>query len=163
MSTNNEREQVGKLLLLGFFVVALMVFLSLSFRADNVIAAAFRLDDVQICEELDDDMKPVKTVNILPGGAKQACLWFEYSRAREGDSLEVIWSYENRRIQRDAYRLSDPKGARAFYLMKDDGSILPGGDYSVAISCNGRERGTARFSVEAASGDYELDEEEALD
>jgi hypothetical protein len=148
---------------MGFFVAGLMVFLSMSFRADNVIAASFRLDDVQICEELDDGLRPVNPGAVLSGDAKQACLWFEYSRAREGDSLEILWNFDGRAIQKDSYRLQEPEGTRAFYLLRDDGTSLPGGAYTVSISCNGRERRLERFSVEAVSGGLSGEPDEALD
>jgi hypothetical protein len=153
MARGNGRKQVGVLLLLGLFVVVLIILSSWSFRADNVIAGSFRLNDIQICEELDDDMKPVSADVPLSGGATQACLWFDYSRAREGDSLEIVWSFGERKIQRDSYRLSESSGVRAFYLMRDDGAPLPAGEYSVAIFCNGRERGVEFFRVDASSGD----------
>jgi hypothetical protein len=140
-----------------------MVFLSLSLRADNVIAASFRLDDIQICEELDDEMKPVNPAPNLLAGAKQVCLWFEYSRAREGDLLEIYWSFGDQKVQKDSYRLFEPSGMRAFYLLKEDGASLPEGAYSVALHCNGRERKVQRFNVEGLSGDKELAEDEALD
>jgi hypothetical protein len=163
MKRRPERSNAVTFVALGFFVAGLMVFLSLSFRTDNVIAASFRLDAVQICEELDDGLRPVNPRPNLPGGAKQACLWFEYSRAREGDSLEILWSYDGKAIQADSYRLQEPEGTRAFYLLRDDGTSLPGGAYSVAISCNRRERWLERFSVETVSGDLSGDMDEALD
>jgi hypothetical protein len=163
MSSGKRQDQVGALLVLGLFVVVLMGFLSWSFRADNVIAASFRLDDIQICEELDDEMKPVNAGTTLPGDTKQACLWFEYSKAREGDSLEIFWRFSDQTIQKDSYRLSEPKGTRAFYLLRDDGATLPSGAYSVAIFCNGRERTIEKFSVEAVSGDISLGEDDLLD
>ena len=163
MTRGMERRQTGALVALGFFVAGLMIFLSLSFRADNVIAASFRLDDVRICEELDDSLRPVNPGAALPGDAKQACLWFEYSRAREGDALEILWSFHGRAIQKDSYRLQEPEGTRAFYLLREDGTSLPGGAYTVEISCNGRGRRMEYFSVASVSGDLSGDTDEALD
>jgi hypothetical protein len=163
MTRGNRRDRIGAIVALGLFVVALMTFLSLSLRADNVIAASFRLDDIQICEELDDDMKPVNPASNLLSGVKQVCLWFEYSRAREGDLLEIFWSFSGQKVQKDSYRLFEPAGTRAFYLLKEDGSSLPEGSYSVALYCNGRERKVQRFNVEGISGDKEIAVDDALD
>jgi hypothetical protein len=163
MTRSNRRDQAGALILLALFVVALMLFLSLRLRADNVIAASFRLDDVRICEELDGELMPVNPGAVLPAEAKQACLWFQYSRARDGDSLEIFWNYDGQAIQKDSYRLAEPEGIRAFYLLREDGAVLPGGEYSVAIFLNGRERRAERFSVLAASGDEALGNDEPLD
>jgi hypothetical protein len=140
-----------------------MIFLSLSFSADNVITASFRLDDVQICEELDDDLNPINPGTALSGGAKQVCLWFKYSRAREGDVIEIVWELDGRMIQKDSYRLQESEGTRAFYLLKEDGGVLPGGVYSARVACNGRERRMERFSIEVISGDGESDMYEVLD
>jgi hypothetical protein len=140
-----------------------MFFISWSFRADNVIAGSFRLEDIQICEELDEDMKPLHIGRDVQEGAKQVCLWFSYSRAREGDSLEINWSFENQTIQRDVFRIVNPRGARAFYLLKEDGSSLPAGSYSVRLRCNGREKAEELFSIIPSSGDVESGQEEFLD
>jgi hypothetical protein len=163
MTQGNRRDQATPLAGLGLFVVVLMAFLSLSFRSGNVIAASFRLDDVRICEELDGDLRPVNPGTVLPAEVKQACLWFQYSRAREGDSLEIFWNYGGQAIQKDSYRLSETEGIRAFYLLREDGTALPGGEYSVELFCNGRQRKSERFSVAIASGDEALGNDETLD
>ncbi|MDR3253962.1 MAG: hypothetical protein LBT31_00145 [Synergistaceae bacterium] len=159
MLGGNRREQVKKLLLLAVMIIFLMFFLFWSFRADDVIAGSFRLGDIQICEELDDKMMPMNAGTTLPGSAKQVCLWFDYSKARVGDSLEIIWKFDARRIQKDSFRLSESGGVRAFYLLKEDGSELPPGAYAVTIFCNGSERGGERFIVEQTSGDVDLQDE----
>jgi hypothetical protein len=56
-------------------------------------------------------------------------------------------------VQKEMVRLSEQKGMRAFYLLKEDGSPLDAGFYSVYISCNGRERGMENFTVVAVSED----------
>lgn len=132
-----------------------MAFLSWSFRTDNILAGSFRIDDIQICEELDENMKPVQVTGNFAGDAKQACLWFEYSRARVGDVLEIVWQLEETTIQKDSFRLSHEKGAKAFYLMKEDGSALLLGKYTVKINCNGREKKTLGFTVDGDAGDAE--------
>jgi hypothetical protein len=160
MSAGNRQKQVYKLLLLVLVIVFLMVILFWTFTAGDVVAGSFRLDDIQICEELDDNMVPINAGTTLPGGVRQACLWFEYSKARAGDALEIIWKFGERRIQKDSFRLSQSGGVRAFYLLKEDGTPLPEGSYSVGIFCNGRERGGENFSVTLVSGDIEFGEEE---
>ena len=159
MTRRRPRDsQVGKLVLLGLFVVVLMVILSWSFRVDRVLAGSFRLDDFQICEELDEDMTPVNPGDRLPGEARQICLWFQYSRAREGDFVDIVWRREGSSIQKETFRLGDSKGARAFFLLKQDGSEFPPGAYSVAIHCNGREKATKHFVVDPVSGDLSVEE-----
>ena len=59
----------------------------------------------------------------FPGGSKQVCLRFNYSKGRVGDSLKVVWNYEGRSIQEDVFRISEPKGFKAFCLLREDGSL----------------------------------------
>lgn len=149
----SRNSQVGKLVLLGVFVVILMAILSWSFRVDRVLAGSFRLDDFQICEELDEEMLPVAPSDSISGETRQICLWFQYSRAREGDFVDIVWRREENNIQKETFRLGDSKGTRAFFLLKQDGSEFHPGAYSVAIHCNGREKAVKRFVVEAVSAD----------
>lgn len=163
MSGSSSRSQAGALVFLGLFIFLLMLFISWSFRADNMFAGSFRLEDIQICEDLDEDMKPLNVVRSVPDDTKQICLWFSYSRAREGDSLEITWNFGNQTIQKDVLRVARPNGVRAFYLLKEDGSSLPAGQYSVAICCNGREKLVEFFSVMPESDDIAENQDEFFD
>ena len=163
MAKSSGRNQSGALIMLGVSTVALMFFISWSFRADNMIAGSFRLEDIQICEELDEDMKPLNAGKSAQEGIKQVCLWFSYSSAREGDSLEINWAFENQTIQRDVFRIVSVEGVRAFYLLMEDGSPLPAGSYSVELYCNGRKKAAEPFRVNPSSGDIGPEEYEFLD
>ncbi len=156
-----HKNEAKPLILLGFFVLILIFFLSWSVRRDNIAAGSFRLDEIALCEELDDNMNPQERKSRFPGDTKQVCLWFEYARARDGDQLEVQWLFENEDIQRESFRLVHARGTRAFYLLREDGSALPPGEYSVSILCNGRTKGAERFEVEVPS-DEETESAEPL-
>ena len=147
MPPKRRREDDASLILLGIFVIVLVAFLAWSMKTDNIIAGAFRIDDIQICEELDENMRPIPLVAGFVDEAKQACLWFEYSRAREGDMLEIVWLLDGTAIQRDSFRLSESRNTKAFYLMKEDGAPLSPGKYSVMIFCNSREKAALDFTV----------------
>jgi hypothetical protein len=114
----------------------------------------FQLDEAQICEELDDDLRPINIERNLPGETQQVCLWFKYSKARDGDALEISWYLDEKLIQRENVLLSAPGGVKAFYLLKEDGSPLNTGFYSVLLTCNGREKGMENFTVAALGEDY---------
>ncbi len=143
-----HKNEAKPLILLGFFALILVFFLSWSVRRDNIAAGSFRLDEIALCEELDDNMNPQERKSRFSGDTKQVCLWFEYARARDGDQLEVQWQFENDDIQRESFRLVHARGTRAFYLLREDGSALPPGVYGVSILCNGRAKGVERFEVE---------------
>ncbi len=147
MSWYTVNNRASSLVALGVFVVVLLFILSWGFRSGNVIAGSFQVDDIQICEDLDDNMKPVRSGVALPGGTSKVCIWFRYSKAREGDSLEILWNHEGRSIQKDVFRISKPNGVRAFYLMREDRSSLPHGEYEVVLMCNGRKKVTKEFTV----------------
>lgn len=156
MTKKSRNENADSLVLLGVFILVLMFLLSWSFRVGNVVAGSFQVDNVQICDELDEKMNPLHPGKDFPGGSKQVCLRFNYSKGRVGDSLKVVWNYEGRSIQEDVFRISEPKGFKAFCLLREDGSSLPSGGYSVEIFCNGRERSVQVFGVLEASADVLL-------
>jgi hypothetical protein len=149
----NKRKNAEPIVLMGVFVLALIICVSWSFRISNFIAGSFRMDEVRVCEELDENLMPIPADRNMAADSQQVCIWFSYSRARRGDSLEIDWYLNERMIQKEMVRLSEPKGVRAFYLLKEDGSPLDAGFYSVYVSCNGREKATENFSVAIASGD----------
>jgi hypothetical protein len=153
----NKRRHTGSLILVGLAVLALMVCISWSSRSNNIIAGSFTIDEIQICEELDGELKPIGAARNMPAGSPQVCLWFVYSRGRRGDSVDITWYLNERIIQSETIRLSEAKGVRAFYLIRDDTSPLDAGFYSVSISCNGREKWMENFTVDAASGDVPME------
>lgn len=157
-----DKNGTRSLVLLGIFAALVAVMLSISVRLDNVSAGSFRLDEITLCEDLDDNMSPQVPRDVFPGGTKQVCLWFEYGRARDGDQLEILWQFEREDIQRESFRLLHARGTRAFYLLREDGSALLGGEYAVTIFCNSRAKGTIGFTVEPpdeSDGDDELGSE----
>lgn len=134
--------------MLACLTVLLVCALSWSVRVDNVAAGSLRLEDVVLCEDLDDSFAPLEGTDVFPGQIKQICLWFEFTRARDGDLLEILWKYEGEDIQREELRAAYHSGSHAFYLLREDGSPLPAGEYSVVIFCNGKMKRTERFTVE---------------
>jgi hypothetical protein len=154
---DEKRKYADPIVLLGVVVLLLMVCVSLSFRYSHFIAGSFRIDEVQICEELDENMRPVNVERNMSPESSQVCIWFSYSRARRGDLIEIAWYHEESMIQREIFRLYEPRGVKAFYLLREDGSPLESGFYTVHISCNGRGRVTENFTI-APSIDYIVDD-----
>jgi hypothetical protein len=148
-----KRKGVEPIVVVGVSVLILVACVSWSFRASNFIAGSFRMDDIQICEELDENLRPLRPDRNMSAESLQACLWFSYSRARRGDIIEIEWYLDEKLITKETVRLSEPRGVRAFFLLKDDGSPLDAGFYSVRINCNGREMGMENFTVSAPVGD----------
>jgi len=147
MTYESKRREGRNLIILGVFVLVITVFTSWSFRAGSVVAGSFQVDDLLICEELSGDMRPLPTGGGFSDGLKQICLWFSYSRARDGDMVEIHWALGDELIHRESYRIAGQSGIRAFYRLREDGSSLPAGDYKVTLFCNGREKLAEIFRI----------------
>jgi hypothetical protein len=149
-----ERRKIyAPLILVGLSVLALMMFVAWSLRESNFASGSFKMKEVRICEELDENLKPVSADRNIPSESQQVCLWFDYSGARRGDVIEISWYLAGNMIQRETVRLSAPEGVRAFYLLKEDGSPLDPGFYSVTINFNGKDTYEDNFTVAVSSGD----------
>jgi hypothetical protein len=153
----NRRKHAGSLISMGFLVLALIACISWSSRSNNIIAGSFTIDEIQVCEEIDEELRPIGAARNMPAGSPQVCLRFVYSRGRRGDSVEITWYLNERMIQNETMRLSETNGTKAFYLIREDASPLDAGFYSVFISCNGREKWMENFTVDAASGDLPME------
>jgi len=151
--TDKKRKNSEPIVFLGVLVLFLVVCVSLSFRKSNFIAGSFEIDEIQICEELDENLQPMNVDRNMSFDSTQVCIWFSYSSARRGDLIEITWYRDESVIQKEILRLAEPKGVKAFYLLREDGSPLESGFYSVNISCNGREKMTENFTVAATNDD----------
>ncbi|MDR1580241.1 MAG: hypothetical protein LBS35_07775 [Synergistaceae bacterium] len=149
-----ERQKIySPLISVGLLVLVLMALVSWSLRKNDFESGSFKMRDVRICEELDENLKPVSADRNIPSGSQQVCLWFDYAGARRGDAVEIAWYRGGGMIQRETVRLSAPEGVRAFYLLREDGSPLEEGFYSVTISRNGKDAYEDNFTVAVSSGD----------
>ena len=152
-----KRKNADPIVFLGVLVMVLVVCVSWSFRKSNFIAGSFKIDEVRICEELDENLQPMNVDRNMSSESQQVCIWFSYSSARRGDLIEIAWYLDENIIQKETLRLAESKGVKAFYLLREDGSPLESGFYAVHISCNGREKITENFTVLASTGDMNGD------
>lgn len=140
------KAKKNALAVLGAFVL-LMVFLVTWSARQTLFESPFVLEEVLLCEELNEAREPVHPGTLFAYGTRQVCLWFRYGAARGGDNLKVKWYYQNRLIHVESMQLFVPKGIKAFYLIKEDGSPLPKGLYKVTIELNGRLRSRLEFRI----------------
>lgn len=61
--------------------------------------------------------------------------------------MDIVWLFQDRVIFRESMRIGDTSGTKAFFLLREDGSPLPAGEYVVAIESDGIERRRIPFSV----------------
>jgi hypothetical protein len=100
-----------------------------------------------VCRELDDSGSPVGEGPLFRWGGRQVCLLFKYEAPRPGGTLGVTWRFQGQEIFRETIRVNDKGGVRAFFLLREDGSPLPVGDYEVSIEGGGRKSYGVPFSV----------------
>lgn len=137
----------GPLVFLGIVIILLILSAVISFRA-GPLRSSFNVEEALICQELDGAHRPLKVGNSIPYGARQVCLWLKYTSAREGSYLEVSWYYENDLILSERVGLTVKDGERAFYLLQEEGSPLPAGNYAVVISTAARLRSEISFHID---------------
>ena len=159
----SKRKNADPIVYLGVLVLILVICVSWSFRKSNFIAGSFKIDEVQICDELDENLQPINVDKYMPYDSQKVCIWFSYSSARRGDLIEIAWYRDGSMIQREKLRLAEPKGVKAFYLLREDGSSLESGSYSIHISCNGWEKLTENFTVEVSSEDFPMNDDSIED
>lgn len=93
------------------------------------------ISNVAISVDLEARRFLAGTVSRFPYGARQVCLRFDYSSVRKGADIEVLWHLGEQLIQRDSYELPSTSGTRMYCLLKEDGSPLPRGAYTVNVIC----------------------------
>ncbi len=101
-----------------------------------------------MCQDLDDNLQPMKINDRFPRDTLQVCLWLKYFSAYEGDELRVRWFFRATQIHHDFFRLPSAKeGFKAFYLVREEGDALPVGEYRVEVAHNQKIVGQVGFSI----------------
>jgi len=131
------------IIVLSVPVVALLLWQ----QGHRSLAGPVRIDSAVICRELDDSNFPVGEGSVFQWGGRQVCLLFHYEAPRPGGFMDVIWRFRDRVIFRESLRIGETSGSRAFFLLREDGSPLPVGEYDVAIESDGKEQFRIPFSV----------------
>lgn len=121
------------LVFLGLSVIILIVLVTIAFKS-GPFGQQFRLEQAVICQELDGNRQPLHVGNTIPYGLRQVCLWLQYASAREGSHLDVSWYYGNELVLSEPLKLMTKDGVRAFYLLQEEGTPLPAGEYRVTVS-----------------------------
>ena len=139
------------LIMVGFAVVVLIATSFCAIRSRKA-AGSFEIHNIVVCDEVDGDMRPVGTASAFSYGTRQLCLWFDYSRAGDGENLRVRWYFRGRPVQSQEVVLEPGGGAKAFCLLLEDGSPLPTGPYSVRISLFDRVFSNTLFEISDQPG-----------
>ena len=125
------------LLLLGSFIVALTsLVLWTAGRNSLRPARELMISNVSVSVDFEDHQFLAGTAFRFAYGARQVCLRFDYSRLEEDARIEVLWDWEDKRVQAEKFVLPAPSGTKMYSLLKEDGSPLPRGAYAVTIQCD---------------------------
>lgn len=134
------------LIFLGIAIILLFLSVIMSLKA-GPFKSSFHVEEILICQELDGSRQPLRVGNSIPYGARQLCLWLKYVSAREGSYIEVSWFYEKEVILSERVGLTAKDGVRAFYLLREEGDVLPRGNYSVTVSTSSKQRSEISFHI----------------
>ena len=105
------------------------------------------ISNVSVSIDFEDHQFLAGTVFRFPYGAEQVCLRFDYSRLESDVPVEILWDWEEKRVQIGDYTLSAPSGTRTYALRRKDGSPLPQGSYAVTIQCGPEIRPRFHFEI----------------
>jgi hypothetical protein len=144
-----NRSDSGKrpLLILGVSVAVLLLLIAVSFKVWSA-GYSFKIEKALICRELDDNRQPLHATDSLSYGTRQVCLWISYSSARTGSRLDITWHHDGSPILSESVKLVSRDGVRVFYLLKEEGSELPKGDYTVIISTPSKVWASLNFKID---------------
>lgn len=125
----------------SFFLVLLVSFtlglIALSFwvieRNSVKPKQSFMMSNVSISIDFEDHQFLAGTISRFAYGTRQVCMRFDYSRLEDDMEIQVIWDHGDKRVQAENYILTAPSGTRTYCILKEDGSLLPRGTYSVMI------------------------------
>ena len=144
----NNMNEAGKrpLIILGSAVILLLLLSAWSLKAD-LFTDGFHIDKSVICLELDENRKPLHISSKIQYGSRQICLWFQYSKANEGNHLDITWYYGKDKVLTEQLKLMTADGVKAFYLLREEGTPLPVGSYKVVISTPVKTLSEIKFDI----------------
>ncbi|MCX7828805.1 MAG: hypothetical protein N2315_06310 [Thermanaerothrix sp.] len=150
--TDRMRDLIYKVLsgdrsVLALYAGAFVLFLmSLWVFGAGSFVDRLEVFDAVSCSDLSDSMEPQEVSSEFPKDARQVCVFFRYRSPGE-EQVVIIWSHRGRVIQKETLSLHKGDGKKAFYLLREDGSPLPSGDYEVSVMWGIRRLGSVRFRV----------------
>ena len=109
-------------------VSILLVYHYIKKPGDTVI-----IRNIVLSNEIENQSRLTGTVSRFPYGTRQIFVFFDFEKAQIGTNLAVSWYYREKEVRTDFYVLEETSGYRVYCLLKEDGSLLPKGAYSLKI------------------------------
>jgi hypothetical protein len=113
------------------FIAILLVYHYIKKPSDTII-----IRNIVLSDEIENQTRLTGTVSRFSYGTRQIFVFFDFEKAQTGTNIAVYWYYGGKEVRNDIYELEEPSGYRVYCLLKDDGSILPKGVYSLKITQN---------------------------
>ena len=110
------------------FVSILLVYHYIKKPSDTIIVRNIVLSD-----EIENQSRLTGTVSRFSYGTRQIFVFFDFEKAQIGTNVTVSWRYGGKEVRTDTYIFEEPSGYRVYCLLKEDGSLLPRGAYSLKI------------------------------
>lgn len=111
------------------FVSIILVYHYVNKPSDTII-----IHNIVLSDEIENRSRLTGTVSRFSYGTRQMFLFFNFEKAQIGTDIEVSWYYGGKEILTETYTLEEPSGSRIYCLLKEDGSSLPKGNYSLKIT-----------------------------
>ncbi|MBQ7263956.1 MAG: hypothetical protein IJR14_09610 [Synergistaceae bacterium] len=128
-----QRQRIFPWLLISC-AVSLMVAIFWFVGASSVKPTqGLMISNVSVSVGIEDRPFLAGTVSRFRHGARQVCIRFDYDRLQDSEQIDVLWDWGEKRVQEERYALPAPSGTRMYCLLKEDGSPLPMGPYTVTI------------------------------
>jgi hypothetical protein len=89
--------------------------------------------NVVLSDEIENQSRLTGTISRFSYGIRQIFVFFDFEKAIIGTYIAVCWYYGGKEVRTDNYLLEEPSGYRVYCLLKEDGSLLPRGAYSLRI------------------------------
>ena len=109
-------------------ISVLLVYHYINRPSDTII-----IHNVVLSDEIENKSRLTGTISRFSYGTRQIFVFFDFEKAQVGTIITVCWYYGDREIRSDVYRLDETSGYRVYCLLKEDGSLLPRGAYSLKI------------------------------
>ena len=91
------------------------------------------IHNIVISDEIDKQSRLTGTISRFSYGTRQIFVFFDFEKAQIGTNIYVYWYYGGREVHSDPYTLNEPSGSIASMFLKDDGSMLPRGVYTIKV------------------------------
>ena len=111
------------------FISILLVHHYIKKPSDTIIVRNIVLSD-----EIENQSRLTGMVSRFRYGTPQVFVFFDFEKAQIGTDIAMNWYYGGKKVLTETYTLEEPSGRKIYCLLKEDGSSLPKGSYSLKIT-----------------------------